>query len=1048
MAPPGSSAIAQMALSGRPVWQVIGGESKGGILVRTDRDTSSPEMSERLATGALVQILDIIGSRAYYEKINGDGPSSGWVSTQVGNKSLLAKLEEKDSEDDSEPPAAASDSEASTLDTQGDRFDMPDEEEGLKTATERYLSRFGQDPESHPQEGAVSVPLHKGKKLRCKGSDEVRKELAWQLSFDSAEPEFKEFDEHEVLCRHCCLPVGDIAYNGEKGDGPYHGECMAQRLLKEMKDEEVQHQAKIQHERKKRREEYSIGWFADAIPRNSSHAGKLACQAVPEGMCCLVFQENPGGESFVQLAATHEPAAAVNLEYLSIALEVKRREGREPLFSLDLAGPAEKASMQMKRFEPDWLAGTSLGEAMFQADYHLKELSMGEYEQPVLGMKSCFDYSDLDDSQTTWNGREWFLIKDAAVHVSENQVLLPHVEIGVEAREQTITEDGLVDVPLTRKDHPLVKYAESFSNQFDLIAERKSVIFHLRETAKAAVMAKFLIDSQVGLEDMWFQLAGNELQACPMEVPQLWNDRHYSRIRVKDGVIEDGEQDIVPSKRGIYGGVEFGMDLFDVAYMGISASVSGAVPSARREAPPPPKAKALPAPAPDVVAVPKAKPKAKAAAKVAIAVPKGPRVPPGRTLLPAGNKELGVGTARMTHKAKVWSPQGVDLNLDSFNISLLKQVSLGGHEIVPLESCTSLGSDFWESLEHGSGSQKELLRAIFNPRLSDRRDEGDRFVPPDSSPEYVEKLRKLVREEQLLQQKRRADFCSDKFSTDLPGDLFPASWTSTFAMAREKTEVKSGEGRAKGSSLQRRFDYEAEAQVFEERLKCTSPAFDKSTEDGTRFRIYNFGSLEVRTVQELSHAEEVAAVFSVRAPQVNSRGRGRIVIDESEQIVKVTEYVERARADAQRAGSGNYVYFVVLHTEHGNMISTEMLEMLEGRVTWEENPSDLEDRISLAKVLRTADCQKTGNSMRDMKKHMEKEARRMGTSADEHKCKMYARATFIRAQAQKIKNTSAPRKAGAPIVLSAETMAQLPKALKVDTSNKKKAPAPDFLRAF
>jgi len=35
-------------------------------------------------------------------------------------------------------------------------------------------------------------------------------------------------------------------------------------------------------------------------------------------------------------------------------------------------------TMLEKRFTPSWLAGTSIGELMFQADYYLKELSMGE----------------------------------------------------------------------------------------------------------------------------------------------------------------------------------------------------------------------------------------------------------------------------------------------------------------------------------------------------------------------------------------------------------------------------------------------------------------------------------------------------------------------------------------------------------------------------------------------------------------------------------------------------------------------------------------------
>merc|ERR1719352_357711 len=110
------------------------------------------------------------------------------------------------------------------------------------------------------------------------------------------------------------------------------------------------------------------------------------------------------------------------------------KEGREPFFSLDPVDPTSANTMQFKRFEPHWLAGTSVGEVLFQADYHLKELSMGEYEQPVVGMKSCFDLAeDKSFEDDSWRAREWFVIRDAEVRLSEDSVLLPCVKMGVEA---------------------------------------------------------------------------------------------------------------------------------------------------------------------------------------------------------------------------------------------------------------------------------------------------------------------------------------------------------------------------------------------------------------------------------------------------------------------------------------------------------------------------------------------------------------------------------------------------------------------------------------
>ena len=79
----------------------------------------------------------------------------------------------------------------------------------------------------------------------------------------------------------------------------------------------------------------------------------------------------------------------------------------------------------------------------------------------------------------------------------------PACEDGVEAREQVVTKSGLEDAAVTLPQHPLKKFADAFTRNFDLIAERKSVVFHLRELAKASVMAKYLIDSKASLDFKW-----------------------------------------------------------------------------------------------------------------------------------------------------------------------------------------------------------------------------------------------------------------------------------------------------------------------------------------------------------------------------------------------------------------------------------------------------------------------------------------------------------------------------------------------------------------
>jgi len=159
---------------------------------------------------------------------------------------------------------------------------------------------------------------------------------------------------------------------------------------------------------------------------------------------------------------------------------------------------------------------------------------------------------------------------------------------------------------------------------------------------------------------------------------------------------------------------------------------------------------------------------------------------------------------------------------------------------------------FWSNLDGPAGSLNEkdrsLLGGIFNPTISDRRSDGDCFVPPDASFSYVEGLRKLLQEEERVRQQRKQSFMSADFSADRPGPLFPSSWTS-------QIEVR---GSAQGCMRQTRMDFAAQSGALAHALRTATATFDKTTEDGLRFRVYKLGSLEVRTTQELNGTEVVA----------------------------------------------------------------------------------------------------------------------------------------------------------------------------------------------
>lgn len=73
------------------VWEVVGGAENGGIIVREGVELSSAQVADRLATGAVLQEICLVGERLCFEKISGSGPETGWVSTMMKGKPLCVR---------------------------------------------------------------------------------------------------------------------------------------------------------------------------------------------------------------------------------------------------------------------------------------------------------------------------------------------------------------------------------------------------------------------------------------------------------------------------------------------------------------------------------------------------------------------------------------------------------------------------------------------------------------------------------------------------------------------------------------------------------------------------------------------------------------------------------------------------------------------------------------------------------------------------------------------------------------------------------------------
>mmetsp|Transcript_58316 Transcript_58316/g.138812 ORF Transcript_58316/g.138812 Transcript_58316/m.138812 type:complete len:935 (+) Transcript_58316:99-2903(+) len=845
------------------------------------------------------------------------GGFSQWVKAEVEEKPEPIEEENTLTEEKTDTTEVDSDDTGASCESVPAKGLADDEQDALR----QYTEKFGECRDgSNPGYSRKAFPWFTGKPPQ--GEKLSAESLQAALSYRPTKKRLAKVNLTEVdsdreeipLCTRCSLPVGEFAYQGREGkDTCVHTECMAQVLMKEAQREEEHRTTRENNKKLKNRREYNIGWRMDSVPTNASLAERMGCRPAPQGLCCLVLDE---ASKTVKVAATLEPSCAVNLEYLLLALKVRKTACREPLFSLDPTDPQNlETCPQKKVYEPSWLAGTSAGDVMFQADYFLKELALGEYSMPVVGMNSVFDYSEMTGKENSWAGREWFVVKKAEVRMAEDNTLIPHVKMGVEAREQILTKNGLEDAPVTAPHHPLKKFAEAFTRNFDLVAERKSVIFHLRELAKASVMAKYLVDSKARLDPSWYKMAdeivkGTEPEAFP-EIPQLWNMRGNSRIQLRNGKLVDVITGGQSRLQAIYGGVEFGLDRFELAQRHALQGQTGMQLGQS-----------------------------------------------GRPMFMPQRFQLG-------QRAEM--PQGVDLNLDKFDLSKTDKFSgmpACSGKPGSMEARVTLGRAFLRGLRQRSYEElkpehQEILIKVFHSPQCDRTEEGDAFIPPDPNMEYTSKLRSMVHEEKSLLERRKLHFCDKGFIVGNAGQDFPRNWTSRFQIEKDGHSTKPGLTTNVGLNKVELEDAFA-VKLVKEVLPNAAPDFQKSTEDGAVFRIYRIGSLEIRTTQEKFGPEKVGVVYSGCTPTWNMASAA-VDLPEREKLQEIKIFLEAAEEASDKQP---YHFYVVCHTVKKNIIVTERLA--NGSTTFVVNPKNLEDRNSLAKHMFKADCLET-STLKDLK---------------------------------------------------------------------------------
>jgi len=219
-------------------------------------------------------------------------------------------------------------------------------------------------------------------------------------------------------------------------------------------------------------------------------------QAAHADSLCVVLEEND-----LSLKPAADPErGAVNLEYLAQAAQLFAQNGKtEPAFSLE---PFEEGNVrgpwQVKKFAPALMVDTPFGEVLFQADYFLKKCCFGEVALPESFGAHLFDLLDAHPREEV-GVRQWFVIRNASVTVSVDNVLLPDCDIEVRARHFGSTRAGgsnsnskYVDVHMPGQHDVASQHAATFTAHMKEIVAATPEMQELEKVCKAMVLVKYL----------------------------------------------------------------------------------------------------------------------------------------------------------------------------------------------------------------------------------------------------------------------------------------------------------------------------------------------------------------------------------------------------------------------------------------------------------------------------------------------------------------------------------------------------------------------------
>jgi len=175
---------------------------------------------------------------------------------------------------------------------------------------------------------------------------------------------------------------------------------------------------------------------------------------------------------------------------------------------------------------------TDLGRVMRDADYLMKKWAVGTENPGIEGFKSPLDYAADAGmlSVGAWS-RFWFVPKDMQFRRSDNMLLF-------EGGRMTVQTEYMFQGFGSGADPANQKFADTFTEKYDEIAQKYPVYQELYDYAKMVSLAKYLKDSGVPL--FWFIMANKDLVITEDSISTvdalIKNSKRFEGVQIEGGV--------------------------------------------------------------------------------------------------------------------------------------------------------------------------------------------------------------------------------------------------------------------------------------------------------------------------------------------------------------------------------------------------------------------------------------------------------------------------------------------------------------------------------